>query len=120
VHFLERAARWYHDHGVSVERVLTDNAKAYHSRAWLEACQRLRDRTAFHPDLPAMHQRQGRTLHPDAPQRIGLQPQLPLQQPPRPRPPRLPPLVQPTQTAQLTRGPATDRPRLTPLWSHDS
>lgn len=41
VRFLERAARWYRDHGVIVERVLTDNAKAYHSRAWLEACQRL-------------------------------------------------------------------------------
>jgi transposase InsO family protein len=41
VRFLERAARWYRDHGVTVERALTDNAKAYHSRAWVEACQRL-------------------------------------------------------------------------------
>lgn len=41
VRFLERAARWYREHGVVVERVLTDNAKAYHSRAWLEACHRL-------------------------------------------------------------------------------
>jgi transposase InsO family protein len=37
VRFLERAAAWYHGHGVRVERVLTDNAKAYHSRAWIEA-----------------------------------------------------------------------------------
>jgi len=35
--FLERAAAWYHDQGIVVERVLTDNAKAYHSRAWVEA-----------------------------------------------------------------------------------
>ena len=39
--FLQRAAAWYHDQGVVVERVLTDNAKAYHSRAWLEATHRL-------------------------------------------------------------------------------
>jgi transposase InsO family protein len=37
VRFLERAVAWYHGHGVRVERVLTDNAKAYHSRAWIEA-----------------------------------------------------------------------------------
>jgi transposase InsO family protein len=41
VRFLERAAAWYRDQGVVVERVLTDNAKAYHSRAWLEATRRL-------------------------------------------------------------------------------
>jgi transposase InsO family protein len=41
VAFLERAIIWYREQGVSVERVLTDNAKAYHSRAWLEAADRL-------------------------------------------------------------------------------
>jgi hypothetical protein len=35
VRFLERATHWYRDKGVIVERVLTDNAKAYHSRAWV-------------------------------------------------------------------------------------
>jgi len=40
VRFLERALAWYREHGVTVERVLTDNAKAYHSRAWNEAAQR--------------------------------------------------------------------------------
>jgi transposase InsO family protein len=39
--FLERAAAWYREQGIVVERVLTDNAKAYHSRAWLEATCRL-------------------------------------------------------------------------------
>jgi transposase InsO family protein len=39
--FLERAAHWYRDQGVVIERVLTDNAKAYHSRTWLEATRRL-------------------------------------------------------------------------------
>lgn len=41
VGFLERACAWYRDHGVAIERVLTDNAKAYHSRAWLDANARL-------------------------------------------------------------------------------
>jgi transposase InsO family protein len=39
--FLERAAAWYAEQGVGVERVLTGNAKAYHSRAWLETSGRL-------------------------------------------------------------------------------
>ena len=39
--FLERACAWYREHGVVVERVLTDNAKAYHSRAWREATRTL-------------------------------------------------------------------------------
>ena len=41
VAFLERASAWYRGQGVLVERVLTDNAKAYHSQAWLEAARRL-------------------------------------------------------------------------------
>jgi transposase InsO family protein len=41
VRFLERASAWYAERGVVVERVLTDNAKAYHSRAWIEATARL-------------------------------------------------------------------------------
>jgi transposase InsO family protein len=41
VRFLERAVAWYEERGILVERVLTDNAKAYHSRAWVEAAHRL-------------------------------------------------------------------------------
>jgi transposase InsO family protein len=39
--FLERAVAWYHERGVVIERVMTDNAKAYHSRAWEEVTARL-------------------------------------------------------------------------------
>jgi transposase InsO family protein len=39
--FLERAVTWYADHGIAVQRVLSDNAKAYHSHAWLATCARL-------------------------------------------------------------------------------
>jgi transposase InsO family protein len=41
VHFLERAVAWYQEQGVAIELLLTDNAKAYHSRAWLQASERL-------------------------------------------------------------------------------
>jgi transposase InsO family protein len=41
VRFLERATRWYRDQGVVIQRVLTDNAKAYHSRTWIAANHRL-------------------------------------------------------------------------------
>ena len=117
VRFLERAVAWYREHGVVVERVLTDNAKAYHSHAWVEATRQRTNRTPLHAHLPATHQRQGRAPDPDAAPRMGLRAQLPLQQQPRPGPPRLPALVQQTPTAQLARSPTTDQPRLTPLWS---
>jgi transposase InsO family protein len=39
--FLERAVAWYGEQGIVVERVLTDNAKAYHSHLWRGACERL-------------------------------------------------------------------------------
>jgi transposase InsO family protein len=41
VRFLERATAWYQEQGIRVERVLSDNAKAYHSRAWVDATARL-------------------------------------------------------------------------------
>ena len=39
--FLARAVAWYAEQGIVVERVLTDNAKAYHARAWTEATRSL-------------------------------------------------------------------------------
>lgn len=35
---LQRAVTWYNDHGVTVERVLSDNGSAYRSLAWRDAC----------------------------------------------------------------------------------
>ena len=32
--FLRRATAWYAEQGITVERVMTDNARAYRSRAW--------------------------------------------------------------------------------------
>jgi transposase InsO family protein len=45
--FLERALGFYREHGILVERVLTDNAKAYSSRAWRLVCAQHRVRRRF-------------------------------------------------------------------------
>ena len=39
--FLRRACSWYAEQGIVVERVLSDNAKAYHSHLWRETCLEL-------------------------------------------------------------------------------
>jgi transposase InsO family protein len=38
---LRRATSWFADHGVTVERVLSDNGSAYKSHAWRDACRDL-------------------------------------------------------------------------------
>lgn len=38
---LQRAVAWFADHGVTVERVLSDNGSAYRSHAWRQACANL-------------------------------------------------------------------------------
>ena len=38
---LRRAVAWFADHGVTVERVLSDNGSCYRSHAWAEACAEL-------------------------------------------------------------------------------
>ena len=38
---LERAVAWFADHGVTVERVLSDNGSCYRSHAWTDACAAL-------------------------------------------------------------------------------
>jgi transposase InsO family protein len=39
--FLRRAASWYREQGIVIERVLSDNAKAYHSFPWHDVCLEL-------------------------------------------------------------------------------
>jgi transposase InsO family protein len=39
--FLRRAVACYRDQGIVIERVLTDNAKAYHSGLWRDTCAEL-------------------------------------------------------------------------------
>jgi transposase InsO family protein len=47
--FLHRAAQWFHDtHGITIRRILTDNAKSYRfSRDWIAVCQALQIRRRF-------------------------------------------------------------------------
>ena len=47
--FLHRAAQWFHDtHGVTIERVLTDNAKTYRlNREWIAVCSALEIQRRF-------------------------------------------------------------------------
>jgi transposase InsO family protein len=39
--FLRRATGWYAERGITIERVLTDNAKAYHGHVWIATCDEL-------------------------------------------------------------------------------
>lgn len=39
--FLRRAVSWYQERGITVQRVLSDNAKAYHSHNWRDTCNEL-------------------------------------------------------------------------------
>ena len=39
--FLTRAAAWYAELGMTIERVLTDNANCYRSKPWAAACAQL-------------------------------------------------------------------------------
>ena len=39
--FLRRAVSWYAERGIAIERVLSDNAKAYHSHVWRDTCAEL-------------------------------------------------------------------------------
>jgi transposase InsO family protein len=39
--FLRRASGWYAERGITIERVLTDNARAYHGRFWIATCDEL-------------------------------------------------------------------------------
>jgi transposase InsO family protein len=39
--FFRRAVAWYAEQGITVERVVSDNAKAYHSHRWRDTCHQL-------------------------------------------------------------------------------
>lgn len=70
--FLKRALDWLSRHGVTVERVMTDNGSAYRSKLFAAA---LRQAGARHvrtrPYTPRTNGK-GRTLHPDLLARMGL------------------------------------------------
>ena len=70
--FLLDALRYYQRLGVRVEQVMTDNGSAYKSPRFAKLLRRLGIRHIRTRPLHPTHQRQGRTLHPDASTRVGL------------------------------------------------
>jgi len=64
--FLTRAVVWYAEQGITVERVLSDNAKALPLRPMARHLHRTRDRTPLHAPLLALDERQGRSTDQDA------------------------------------------------------
>ena len=111
--FLKQALAAFGRRGVRVRGVLTDNAKGLHRLRRLPRRGRRRWRgTAAHPALPPADERQGRALHPDPAERVGLRPPLPLQ---RRTPARAPALALPLQCSPATRRYRRGCPRLTPV-----
>ena len=79
VAFLGRALAFYARHGITVERVMTDNGSRlplHHPRARLP---RAGHPASAHARLPAPDQRQSRALHPHHARRLGLRRDLPRQ-----------------------------------------
>jgi transposase InsO family protein len=64
--FFRRAHRWFTDHGITIERVLTDNGTGYRSFAWRDLCTELavtHTRTKpYHPATNGKAERFNRTL----------------------------------------------------------
>ena len=75
--FLTRAVVFSQQHGIQIERVLTDNGGAYIATVHAITLPPTPNPTPPHPPLPATNKRKGRTLHPHAAQRLGLRRHLP-------------------------------------------
>jgi len=78
VGFLRRALVFYAGHGITVERVITDNGSTYRSAIHAIACRALAIRhLRTRPRRPQTNGK-GRTLHPHHARRLGLRRDLPL------------------------------------------
>ena len=66
VAFLYRAENWFNQHGIQIERVLTDNGNGYRSHLWRDTCDFLgikHTRTKpYHPQTNGKVERFNRTL----------------------------------------------------------
>ena len=114
--FLRRAVAWYASQGIAIERVLSDNAKAYHSHLWRDTCAELgvarRHTRPYSPWTNGKAEALIKTLL-----RVGVPVRVLDEHSPQQGAARLPQVVQPTKTPRLARSPTSDQPRLTRLWS---
>ena len=73
---LQRAAAWFADHGITVQRVLSDNGSAYRSYAWRDACADLgitpKRTRPYRPQTNG----KDRKIPPHSGRRLGLRPVL--------------------------------------------
>ena len=109
--FLRRATSWYHDQGITVERVISDNGNGH--RRLARHLHRAGHPAPLHAATQATDERQGRSPRQDPAAGMGLSLRLPNQQPQSQSAQRLPTLVQHPQTPRLTRRPTTNQPHLT-------
>ena len=72
VAFLRRALAFYNRHGITVERVMTDNGSRLPLHRPRHRLPHPRPPPPAHPALPPPDQRQSRTLHPHHARRLGL------------------------------------------------
>jgi hypothetical protein len=75
VGFLRRAVKHFNAYGITMQRLITDNASAYRSTTHAIACRTLGIR---HQAPPSPDQRQGRAVHQNHARRLGLRRHLPL------------------------------------------
>jgi Integrase core domain len=109
VAFLRRAVQFFAQHGVTVERVLTDNGSSYCGTIHALACRALGNPPSAHPPLPTPNQRQGRAVHPHPPRRLGVRRRLPRLSRAHRRPRRLALVLQPPTTTLSPQPQAPDR-----------
>jgi DNA-binding transcriptional ArsR family regulator len=74
--FIRRALAWYAARGVCIRAVMTDNGSAYISHLYARTLPGARPPPPPDQAKPATHQRESRTTDPNAPQRMGLRPDL--------------------------------------------
>lgn len=76
VDFLKATVAHYRALGVTVKRLLTDKRQCVPIQAVRQDLPGVGHQAHVHQAVPAANQRQGRTVHPDLPARMGLRPHL--------------------------------------------
>ena len=113
---LQPAVAWFADHGVTVERVLSDNGSAYRSHAWRDTCRQLRIHQSgpAHTGLtPTARSSDSTAPSPTA----GLRTALRVNRTTRHRSARVASLLQSPPSPLLHRRPTTGHPTDQPPWT---